>query len=83
MERQIQIGDLVTCEFGCNDRPSETCLSGYDSGAICQGHIALVIEGHRGGSYPHRVKVQVCRTGKQIPYLPEKYLRIVSVRDQK
>ena len=79
----MQVGDLVTCEFGCNDRPSETCLSGYVSGAVCQGHIALVIEKQRGYSHPRHVKVQVCQTGKQIPYLPEKYLRIVSASGEK
>ena len=78
----LKVGDLVTCEFGCNDRPSETCLSGYDSAAACIGNVAIVIEAHRGGSWPRRVKVQVCETGKQIPYLPEKYLRTVSTRSE-
>ena len=79
----MQVGDLVTCEFGCNDRPSETCLSGYESGPGCHGYTGIVTEEHRGRSWPRQVKVQVCQTGKQIPYLPEKYLRLISAKDQK
>ena len=41
----MQVGDLVTCEFGCNDRPSETCLSEYNSGD-CKGYIGIVIKIH-------------------------------------
>jgi len=79
----MKVGDLVTCEFGCNDRPSETCLSEYDSAECCKSYTGIVIEEHRGGSWPRRVKVQVCQTGKQIPYLPEKYLRLVVARNEK
>ena len=79
----MQVGDLVTCEFGCNDRPSETCLSAHNSAGWCKGYIAIVIEEHRGGSYPRCIKAQVCQTGKQISYLPEKYLRIVSASSEK